>query len=404
MGIHEQDLLALHAEAVEWRRHLHRHPELSFKETRTAAMIADLLESWGLGVRRGVAGTGVVATLRGGRPGRTIALRADIDALPIQDEKEAEYASTVPGVMHACGHDGHTAELLAVAKYYSRHRDGMAGTRVFLFQPGEEVLPGGALGMIADGALDGVDAVYGIHLWAPLPYGTVATRPGPLMAEPDEFEIELRGKGGHGGLPHEARDALVAGAHLVVALQTVVSRSVDPLDAAVLSIGQIAAGTARNVIADSCRLSGTIRSFSPAVRELVRGRMEDIVRHTCELHGVEYSFEFYEGYPPVVNDAHEAARVLRVAAAVHRDGEVRECERIMAGEDFAYYLKERPGCFFFVGAGLSDGSSAPHHHPKFDIDERAMLHAARLLIAVADDAAEGGAAAGDAEAEGSVER
>ncbi|MEK0313166.1 M20 metallopeptidase family protein [Cohnella sp. 56] len=387
MGIHEQDLAALHEQAVAWRRHLHMHPELSFQETRTAAMIADLLEAWGLAVRRGVAGTGVIATLEGGLPGRTIALRADIDALPIQDEKETEYASTVPGVMHACGHDGHTAQLLAAARYYSMHREETAGTRVFLFQPGEEVLPGGALGMIAAGALDGVDAVYGIHLWSPFPCGTVATRPGPFMAEPDEFEIEIAGQGGHAGLPHEAKDALVAGAHLVVALQTVVSRSVDPLEAAVLSIGQIRAGTARNVIADSCRLSGTIRSFDPRVRELVRGRMDDIIRHTCELHGVDYSFEFYEGYPPVVNDAAEADRVLRVASELHAAGEVRQCERIMAGEDFAYYLKERPGCFFFVGAGRADGTSAPHHHPGFDIDERAMLHAARLLIAVADDAA-----------------
>jgi len=387
VSIDEQQLISLYGQTVEWRRHLHRHPELSFKESNTAAMIADLLESWGLEVRRGVSGTGVVAKLVGALPGRTVALRADIDALPIQDEKETEYASTVPGVMHACGHDGHTAELLAAAKYYSMNRESTAGTRVFLFQPGEEVLPGGAIGMIADGALEGVDVIYGIHLWTPFASGTVATRPGPLMAEPDEFEIEIRGRGGHGGLPHEARDALVAGAHLVVALQTVVSRSVDPLESAVLSIGQIRAGTARNVIADHCRLSGTVRSFKPEVRELVRTRMEDIIRYTCELHGVDYNFEFFEGYPPVVNDPREAARVLRVASEVHTDGEVRECERIMAGEDFSYYLKERPGCFFFVGAGRADGSSAPHHHPAFDIDERAMLHAARLLIAVSDDAA-----------------
>ncbi|MDI4646455.1 M20 metallopeptidase family protein [Cohnella hashimotonis] len=387
MSIDEQQLQSLHGQAVEWRRHLHKHPELSFKETNTTAMIADLLASWGLDVRRGVAGTGVVAKLSGALPGRTVALRADIDALPIQDAKDVAYASTVPGVMHACGHDGHTAQLLAAAKYYADNREKTAGTRVFLFQPAEEVLPGGAVGMIADGALDGVDVIYGIHLWTPLPVGTIATRPGPLMAEPDEFEIEIRGRGGHGGLPHEARDALVAGAHLVVALQTVVSRSVDPLEAAVLSIGQIRAGTARNVIADNCKLSGTVRSFDPRVRELVRSRMDDIIRHACGQHGVDYTFEFYEGYPPVVNDPREAARVLRVAAEVHEEGEVRECERIMAGEDFSYYLQERPGCFFFVGAGRTDGSSAPHHHPGFDIDERALRHAIKLLIAVADDAA-----------------
>ncbi|MBB6677228.1 M20 metallopeptidase family protein [Cohnella lubricantis] len=373
---------------VEWRRHLHRHPELSFKEVQTSSWIAERLEAWGLEVTRGVAGTGVIARLKGGRPGRTIALRADIDALPIQDEKTCEYASTVPGVMHACGHDGHTAQLLAVARYYTLHREETAGTRVFLFQPAEEVLPGGAVSMIAAGALEGVDAVYGVHLWSPFPYGIAASRPGPLMASPDEFEIEVAGRGGHAGLPHQAADALVAGAHLVTALQTIVARNVDPLDSAVVTVGQFSAGTARNVIAERCKLGGTVRTFTPEARKLVRERMEQVVRHVGAMHGTEVSFKFYEGYPPVVNDAAEAERFLRVAQSLLGAEDAYLCQPMMAGEDFSYYLRERPGCFFFVGAGREDGASAPHHHPRFDIDERAMLTAAKLLVAVADDSAE----------------
>ena len=391
MAVNERTLQTLFGDMVRWRRHLHRHPELSFRERQTSDMIAGLLEEWGLEVRRGVAGTGVVARLEGALPGRTIALRADIDALPIQDEKDesCEYRSTVDGVMHACGHDGHTAQLLAVARYYSLHAAETAGTRVFLFQPGEEVLPGGAIRMIEDGALEGVDAIYGVHLWSPMPLGTAATRPGPFMATPDEYEIEVIGRGGHGGLPHECKDALVVGASIVVALQTVVARSVNPLDAAVLSVGRFSAGTgtANNVIAPTSKLAGTVRSFNNESRSLLRRRLEEIVKHTCEMHGCEYSFRYIDGYPPVVNDAKEAARVLRLISETLPGANAEPCERIMAGEDFSYYLEKRPGCFFFVGAGDAGGASAPHHHPRFDIEEEAMLNAARLLVAVADDSA-----------------
>ena len=350
-------------------------------------MIADLLSSWGLDVRRGVAGTGVVATLVGGLPGRTIALRADIDALPIQDEKDVPYKSTVPGVMHACGHDGHTAELLAVAKYYSLHREETKGTRVFLFQPGEEFLPGGAVSMIAEGALDGADAVFGVHLWTPMPFGVVGTRPGPFMASPDEFEIEIVGRGGHAGLPHESADALVAGSALVTALQTVVSRNVNPLESAVLTIGKFNSGTAFNVIAERARIGGTIRTFTPELRALMKGRLEEITKSTCEMHGCDFKLTYHLGYPPVVNDEGETARWFRVANGIMPEGAVALSERIMAGEDFSYYLERKPGCFFFVGAGAPGGKSAPHHHPRFDIEEEAMLNAAKLLVAVADDCA-----------------
>jgi len=389
MTVHESTLQTLYGDMVGWRRHLHRHPELSFQEHRTSDYVASLLEEWGLEVRRGVAGTGIVAKLTGGSPGRTIALRADIDALPIQDAKDesCEYRSTVPGVMHACGHDGHTAELLAVARYYSLHAKETAGTRIFLFQPAEEVLPGGALRMIEDGALDGVDAIYGVHLWSPMPLGTAATKPGPFMATPDEYEIEIIGRGGHGGLPHESKDAIVVGAAIVGALQTIVSRTVDPLEAAVVTVGRFSAGTANNVIAATGLLAGTVRSFNKETRAHLRRRIERIVAHTCEMHDCEYRIRYFEGYPPVVNDEKEAFRVLRHIGEQLPDSPPGPCGRIMAGEDFSYYLERKPGCFFFVGAGKAGGGSAPHHHPNFDIEEEAMLNAARLLVAVADDSA-----------------
>jgi amidohydrolase len=386
LTINEQTLKSLYDDMVKWRRHLHENPELSFHEYETSRMIVGLLESWGIEARQ-IAGTGVIARLTGQLPGRTIALRADIDALSIQDAKNCSYHSKVPGVMHACGHDGHTAQLLAAARYYSLHLAETAGTRVFLFQPGEEVLPGGAIRMIEEGALEGVDAIYGVHLWSPMPYGTAATRPGPFMATPDEFEIEITGRGGHGGLPHQSKDALVTGASLVMALQTIVSRSVNPLDAAVVSVGKLSSGSANNVIAENCRLSGTIRSFNKPIRSIVRIRLEDIVRHTCEMFGCEYQLRYFEGYPPVVNDPTEAARVLRIISDLLPESTSGLCDPIMAGEDFSYYLEQKPGCFFFVGAGSQEGHSAPHHHPKFDIEEKAMLQSARLLIAVADDAA-----------------
>jgi amidohydrolase len=369
-----------------WRRHLHMHPELSFREERTSAWIAERLREIGCDeVRTGVGGHGVVAVIRGAKSGPVVALRADIDALPIQDEKEVPYRSTVPGVMHACGHDAHTAALLGVAAHCAAERDGLIGERRLLFQPAEEVTPGGAIGMIEDGALDGVSAIYGVHLWTPLPYGAIASGPGPVMATEDEFFAEIRGRGGHGGMPHEAIDAIAAGAAFVQAAQTIVSRMVDPLDAAVVSIGSIQAGSAPNIIAEVCRLSGTVRTFEPAVRALVQERLRAVADAVGRQFGAECAIEWRDGYPPVVNDEREAERFFEVARGLFGDGAVRRIRPLMAGEDFAYYLKRVPGCFMFVGAGNAEcGAVWPHHHPRFDIDERAMLTAARLLAAMAD--------------------
>ncbi|UQZ87226.1 N-acyl-L-amino acid amidohydrolase [Paenibacillus konkukensis] len=377
----------LYPEMVGWRRYLHQHPELSYQETETAAYVARHLREWGLDVETGVGGGGVVGRLRGGAEGPTIALRADMDALPIQDEKTCEFASKVKGVMHACGHDAHTATLLGVAKIMAEHREEWKGNMVFLFQHAEELSPGGAHAMIEQGALEGVDFVYGIHLWTPFPVGTVYSKPGAMMAAADEFEITIKGKGGHGGLPHETIDSIAVASHLVVNLQTIVSRSVDPTQPCVVSVGSFHSGTGFNVIAEKAVLIGTVRTFDPELRMQVKERLETYVEQTCRMFGADHAVEYKLGYPPVVNDAGEVERFYRAGASV---APVQTSPLIMAGEDFAYYLHHRKGCFMFVGAGNPElGITHPHHHPKFDIDESSMAIAAKLFISMAADCQNG---------------
>lgn len=373
---------ALFPQMVKWRREFHMHPELSFQELHTSARVAEILEQAGLEVRTGVGGRGVIGVLHGsGESFRTVALRADMDALPIQDEKTCAYRSTVPGVMHACGHDAHMAALLGVAVLLSRYRVEIPGRIVFLFQHAEEVLPGGAKRMIEDGALDGVDAVYGVHLWTPFPVGVVALNDNALMAGEDTFHIEVIGKGGHGGLPHETVDAITIAAHLVVNLQTIVSRQIDPLKAGVISIGHIQGGRASNVIAERCVLTGTVRTLDPAVREYVAARIGEVTEQTCRMYGASYGLDFEWGTPPLVNHTVEAHRMAEMARRIVGNAQVWEVPPVMAGEDFAYYLQQRPGAFCFVGAGNHErGIRHPHHHPLFDIDEEAMKVSAALLI------------------------
>jgi len=375
-----------YADMVEWRRYLHRNPELSFAERRTAAWIAERLRAMGLEVSTEVGGGhGLVASIRGGKAGPVVALRADIDALPIQDEKECEYRSTVPGVMHACGHDAHTASLLGVAAYYANRLGELEGERRLLFQPAEEVSPGGAVGMMEGRALAGVDAIYGVHLWSPLPYGKAASKAGPLMAAADEYTVEIVGKGGHGALPHETIDAVVVGSAVVQALQTIVSRSIDPLAPAVVTVGSFQAGTTANVIAERCRLMGTVRSFDEQTRSKMKERLAALVEQTCAMYGAEGKLDYRDGYPALLNNEREAARFFEVAADIWGPEAVVSSPPIMAGEDFAYYVRQVPGCFMFVGAGNPDCNAVyPHHHPRFDVDERAMLMSARLLIGMAE--------------------
>ncbi|MGO4530858.1 M20 family metallopeptidase [Paenibacillus sp. 2TAF8] len=369
---------------VEWRRHLHRNPEVSFHEEKTSSFVADMLDSFGIEVKRHVGGHGVIGTLRGDKPGPVVMLRADMDALPIQDEKDVEYASQQAGAMHACGHDGHISMLLGTALYFSRHKQEVRGEIRFLFQPAEELLPGGAVQVIADGALEGVDVIYGIHLWTPLPVGVVASTAGPMMAAADDFYIDIKGKGGHGGMPQATVDSVVAGSALVMQLQTIVSRSVDPLRPAVLTIGTMQAGSAQNVIAEQCKLSGTVRTFDEETRTGMKERVLTMVAQTGAAHGAETQVKYIMGYPPVVNDAQETARFFNEATSVFGAERVQNSPMLMPAEDFAYYLQKVPGCFMFVGAGNPEKNAMyPHHHPMFDFDEDAMQTGVKLFVAMA---------------------
>jgi amidohydrolase len=367
-------------QVVEWRRHLHRHPELSFQERETAAFIAETLGSFGgaLQIER-PAENAVVARLDTGRPGRTVALRADIDALPIEEQSGVEFASEVPGVMHACGHDGHTAMLLGAAQQLVADPDRLPGGEVrFIFQPAEELAPGGARDLVAAGALEGVDFVYGCHLWSQMETGKVAAMPGPFMAAADFFRLAITGRGGHGGMPHDATDTIAIASQVVANLQHIVARRIDPGESAVVTIGAFHAGDAPNVIPGRAELAGTVRSFDPAIRERLPRLIEDVIRGVTSAHGAEYELEYDLGYQPVVND--EAATAL-VRGQIG-DGELATIAPIMGGDDFSAYLAEAPGCYAFIGAA-PEGDAFPHHHPRFAIDERALATGVRLHVDVA---------------------
>lgn len=370
----------LYLETVEMRRYLHQHPELSFHEAETAKYIANFYEKLGIPYQTNVGGNGIIATLKGGKPGKTVALRADFDALPIQDEKDVAYKSTVDGVMHACGHDGHTATLLTLAKAVKPHQNEIPGTIVFLHQHAEEYAPGGAKPMIEAGCLDGVDAVFGTHLWSNTPFGVLETAKGAFMAGADRFELTIQGKGGHGAYPHETKDAIVIGSQLVMELQQIVSRRIDPLDTAVVTVGTFEAGNAANIIADQAKLSGTVRYLNPQIQDKIIGEMEKIIKGTCAAHDATYTLDYLKGYPPLINHEKEAQLVLDAGSKIADINTSRNCVPSMAGEDFAYYMMERPGAYFFTGAQKDDGKSYPHHHPKFDINEKAMPIAAKTLI------------------------
>lgn len=375
-----KQLDVIYDEMVDIRRYLHQHPELSFQEVETPAYIAEYHRNLGHEVKTGVGGRGVVATLTGAKPGKTIALRADFDALPIQDEKDVPYKSKVAGVMHACGHDGHTATLLGLAKVLNGLREELPGKIVFIHQHAEEYAPGGAIAMIEDGCLNGVDYIFGTHLWATEPLGKIQHRSGPVMASADRFEIEIHGQGGHGAMPHMTKDAIVIGAQLVQNLQQLVSRRIDPLQPAVLSIGTFEAKNAFNVIADTAKLIGTVRTFNEKVRDTMEEEIGRVVDGTCVSADVKASYNYFRGYPAVVNHKEETEQIASIAEGVPGVQVVEEMEPQMGGEDFAYYLQHVKGSFFFTGARNPEWDIAyPHHHPKFDIDERAMLIAAKTL-------------------------
>lgn len=370
----------LFSEMIEIRRHLHQYPELSFEEVETPKYIAEYHKNLGLEVRTEVGKRGVVAYLKGGEPGPTVALRADFDALPIQEENEVDYKSKVDGKMHACGHDGHTATLLVLAKALTSIKDQLPGNVVFIHQHAEELAPGGAIAMIEDGCLEGVDVIFGTHLWATIPLANITYCPGPFMAAADKFKITIQGKGGHGALPHLSKDSIVIGAQLVLNLQQIVSRRIDPLQPAVLSIGSFVAKNANNIIADTVTMSGTVRTLDEETRAFMEAEIERIIKGVCISGDVTYSYFYKKGYPAVVNHKKEAEFLARVAQNVPGVENIQQTAPIMGGEDFAYYLQHVKGTFFFTGAMNPNWKQAyPHHHPKFNIDERAMLIAAKTL-------------------------
>ncbi len=378
----------LKEELVGWRRHLHRNPELSFHEKETARFVYDTLESFGnLDLSRPTENS-VMAMLVGEKPGRTLAIRADIDALPIQEENGFEFASQNDGVMHACGHDGHTAMLLGTAKVLSGMKDELPGEVRFLFQHAEETYPGGADEMVEAGVMDGVDAVIGIHLWSPLRVGRVGITYGAMMGSPDTFVIEINGKGGHAAMPHQAVDAIAIGSQVVTNLQHIASRNTDPMENLVISVTQFHAGTTHNVLPEKAELNGTVRTLDPELRDHLPGLMERVVKGIAEAHGAAYEFEYQRGYRPVINDDEITRVIEETALELFGAALVEHVPANMGGEDFSGFQEKAPGCFFLVGAGNeAEGITYPHHHPRFTIDEDSLpvgvkmfTHAALRLL------------------------
>jgi amidohydrolase len=372
-------------EMVSWRRYLHQNPELSFQESNTAKFIAEKLRSFGIKVKEQVGGNGVIGVIEGTHSGKTVAFRADFDALPIHDEKSVEYKSCVEGVMHACGHDGHTSALLAVAKVLNNNRDHLKGKVILLFQHAEEKPPGGAKFMIEDGALDGVDVVFGGHLATDLPVGKISTRTGPVMASVDAFKITLQGKGGHGARPHQTIDAVANGTRLVTHLQEIVSRRVNPVEPAVVTVGSFHAGNAFNIIADSAVLEGTVRAMNSDVRQQIETEIRAILEGMKIADGIDYTLEYTHGYPVLVNHKEEALLIERIVKDTISIDAFVEKDIALGAEDFAYYLQERPGAYFHVGAhNERPETQFQHHHPRFDFDELALLQLGRIFLQLAN--------------------
>jgi hippurate hydrolase len=369
-----------------WRRHLHAHPETAFEEHNTADFVADLLTGFGVEIHRGLAGTGIVGVIPGKRPGtRSIGLRADMDALHIHEETNLPHASTEPGKMHACGHDGHMAMLLGATKHLAANRD-FAGTLHVIFQPAEENEGGGRV-MVEQGLFDQfpMETVYGMHNWPGLEVGHIASRVGPVMAGYDIFEITLRGRGGHAAMPHLGTDQILASAHLVTALQSIPSRSMNPLESAVVSVTQIHGGDTWNVIPSEVVLRGTVRTFETHVQDMVEARMAELTETVAKAFGAEGSLRYERRYPATVNSAEETAIAMRVAASVVGEQKVdADCQPTMGAEDFAYMLQARPGCYVRLGAGPGLGGCMLHN-PGFDFNDEILAVGASYWVRLVED-------------------
>ena len=374
-----------HAEMTQWRHQIHAHPETAFEEHKTAKLVAGLLESFGVSVDRGVARTGVIGTLKGVLPGdRAIALRADMDALHIEEQNEVPHASRVRGRMHACGHDGHTAMLLGAAKHLAETRN-FAGTIHFIFQPAEEN-EGGAKLMIEEGVLQRypVEAVYGMHNWPEVPVGQFAVRPGPMMAAFDIFEITIRGRGAHGAMPHLAIDPIVVAAQLVNGLQTIASRNVNPSESAVVSVTQIHGGDTWNVIPETVVLRGTTRSFNPVVRDQIEQAIRRIADGACRACGAQMELRYERRYPALINASAETEIAAATAASLVGESNVkRDLLPSMAAEDFACFLEQRPGAYIWIGNGTAEAGGILHN-PHYDFNDEVLPLGASYWVRLAE--------------------
>lgn len=374
---------ALEPWLIDRRRDFHQHPELGYHEYRTAGIIANELNSLGLEVNTGIVKTGVIGLLKGDNPGPTIMVRFDMDALPVQEANTVEYASLTPGVMHACGHDGHSSVGLAVAKMLTVYREKVHGTIKFVFQPAEEL--GGAKLMVEEGVLQNPqpDIVLGFHLWNLLPLGKVSVSSGPVMAASDQFLIKVIGKGGHGGIPDQVRDPIVAVAHIITALQSIVARNLSPLDSGVVSVTAVNTPESYNVIPQSAEFRGTIRTFKPDVRELIWSRINDITVGASEMLGCSPDIDLQSIAPVVMNNLEVADQVFKCAREVFGEQNLTSEVVTLVAEDFAFYLQSIPGCYYFVGSANAERDLAyGHHHPRFNFDEAALVPSAALMASI----------------------
>lgn len=371
---------------IGWRRYFHKNPELSFKEFQTSRAIAAELKKLGMRVKLKVGGTGVVGLLKGGRSGKTLALRADMDALPVDEENKTSYSSKNPGVMHACGHDGHMAMLLGAARLLSFQKNQIKGQVKFLFQPGEETPPGGALGMIRDGAMEApkVDAVFALHLDSLLPTGKVGFCKGPMMAASDNFEITIAGRGGHAARPHDCLDPVTTAAQIINGLQTIISRKVDPVQPAVVTVGQVEAGSKHNIIPQKALLTGTARTIDPYSTKMMPVWIRQLAEGVARANGLKASLNYERGYPVLFNDPGMVDFCENLITSLYgKRVIVHITEPMMGGEDMAYFLQKAPGAFLRLGSQRDRATSYPWHHPKFAIDEKALPLGAEILTAIA---------------------
>lgn len=372
-----KEALKIKDQIIAWRRDFHMHPELGYEEERTSKIVEEHLKEWGYRTKR--VGTGIIADI--GKEGKTVALRADMDALPVQEENDVPYKSRVSGKMHACGHDAHTAMLLGASKIIAEHKEELPNKVRLIFQPAEEG-GNGALKMIEDGALKGVDAIFGLHVWMELPSGIVGIREGPFMAGVGRFDIEIEGKGGHGASPHETIDPVPIAAQVILAFQTIISRNLTPLESGVVSVGTIKAGEAFNVIPERVYMNGTYRFFTQETKKLIEKRIEEVLKGIVIANNASYKLKIEEVAPPTINDSSMASLTKRVAQKLGL--KVEEVPKSMGSEDFSFYLQKVPGAFIALGIRNEEKRIIyPHHHPKFNVDEEVLPLGTALEVGLA---------------------